>query len=60
MSPGHCRTAFNGFRGTRDPAEGAEVVVEIVNQGVEERGKYEGVGFWETRGAGGVVVGVPW
>jgi NAD(P)-dependent dehydrogenase (short-subunit alcohol dehydrogenase family) len=31
IGPGHCETEFNGFRGTRDPLEGANVVVELVN-----------------------------
>jgi len=26
-SPGHCKTAFNSFRGTKDPLDGAKVVV---------------------------------
>lgn len=26
-SPGHCRTALNGFRGMKDPLDGAKVVV---------------------------------
>ncbi|KAF6220892.1 hypothetical protein HO133_002572 [Letharia lupina] len=36
--PGHCKTAFNGFRGTKDPLDGARVVVELV---LAEEGKYE-------------------
>ena len=60
VNPGHCKTAFNRFRGTRDPAEGAAVVVEIVNQGAEDKVKYEKVGFWETKGSGREVVSVPW
>jgi NAD(P)-dependent dehydrogenase (short-subunit alcohol dehydrogenase family) len=31
IGPGRCKTEFNGFRGTRDPLEGANVVVELVN-----------------------------
>jgi NAD(P)-dependent dehydrogenase (short-subunit alcohol dehydrogenase family) len=30
VNPGFCKTAFNGFRGTRDPIERAEVVVRLV------------------------------
>lgn len=29
-NPGHCKTAFNGYRGTKDPKDGAEVVVRLV------------------------------
>ena len=29
-NPGHCKTAFNGYRGQRDPLEGANVVVALV------------------------------
>ena len=28
-STGHCRTAFNGYRGTKHPLDGAKVVVEL-------------------------------
>ncbi|KAJ5908273.1 hypothetical protein N7495_000955 [Penicillium taxi] len=41
-SPGHCRTTFNGFRGTKDPLEGARVVVELA---LSEEG-FES-GFWQ-------------
>ncbi|MCJ1387502.1 hypothetical protein MMC18_000345 [Xylographa bjoerkii] len=42
VSPGHCRTAFNGFSGKKDPLDGAKVVVELVaGNGQEENG------FWE-------------
>ncbi|KAM3505401.1 hypothetical protein MY11210_007992 [Beauveria gryllotalpidicola] len=30
VSLGHCRTAFNGHRGRKDPEEGAEVVVRLL------------------------------
>jgi NAD(P)-dependent dehydrogenase (short-subunit alcohol dehydrogenase family) len=30
VSPGHCNTAFNGYRGQRDPLEGSNVIVELV------------------------------
>ena len=42
FSPGHCKTAFNGYRGTRDPLEGATVVVELVKA---EKGKHKNAGF---------------
>lgn len=51
VSPGHCRTAFNGFRGTKEPVDGAEVVVRVVEGEVEE-------GFWEVEG--GVLGRVGW
>lgn len=46
-SPGHCKTAFNGWMGKKDPLDGARVVVELVadrEQGDEGR---LGMGFWE-------------
>jgi NAD(P)-dependent dehydrogenase (short-subunit alcohol dehydrogenase family) len=45
---GHCKTEFNGFRGLRDPLEGANVVVELVNA---EKGTVPNAGFWQTEGA---------
>lgn len=42
-SPGHCRTGFNGFRGKKNPGEGARVVVELV---LAEKG-VGGGRFWE-------------
>ena len=56
-SPGHCKTAFNGFRGSRDPLEGANVVVELVRA---PKGKYRNAGFWETTGDSLELVEVPW
>lgn len=53
-SPGHCKTAFNGFRGTRDPEEGANVVVELVF------GERRGTRMWETIGDSREVKAVPW
>ncbi|KAI1767264.1 hypothetical protein GGR53DRAFT_518515 [Hypoxylon sp. FL1150] len=29
-SPGHCKTAFNNFRGFKDPLEGAEVIARLL------------------------------
>ena len=55
--PGHCKTAFNGFRGTRDPLEGANVVVELVKS---EKGTYRNAGFWETKGASLDLIEIPW
>ena len=45
-SSGHCKTAFNGFRGTKDPLDGATVIVELA---LAEQGKYEN-GFWQLEG----------
>lgn len=42
-SPGYCKTAFNGFRGLKDPLDGAKVAVELA---VSERNKYRS-GFWQ-------------
>ena len=55
-SPGHCKTAFNGFRGTKDPLDGARVVVELA---LAERGKYE-IGFWQLDGDEKEASRVPW
>lgn len=57
VSPGHCKTAFNGYRGTRDPPEGANVVVALV---AAEKGTYKNAGFWETKGASLDLVEIPW
>jgi len=54
VSPGHCKTAFNGFRGLRDPVDGARVVVELVGAARE---KFAG-GFWEFEE--GEMRVVPW
>ncbi|KAF2111499.1 hypothetical protein BDV96DRAFT_582268 [Lophiotrema nucula] len=53
-SPGHCKTAFNGFRGTKDPLDGAEVVVRLVE---DEEGRFS-MGFWELEE--GEMRSVPW
>ena len=55
VSPGHLRTAFNNFRGTKEPLGGAEVVVRLV---CEEDGEREGGTFWEFEG--GEMREVPW
>ena len=52
-NPGYCKTAFNQYRGNRDPLEGARVVVELVH------GQY-GPGFWEAEGEDGPCSIVPW
>ncbi|MCJ1457528.1 hypothetical protein MMC28_007896 [Mycoblastus sanguinarius] len=55
-SPGHCKTAFNGFRGTKDPIDGAKVVVELA---FAEKGKY-GSGFWQMELDEKKASRVPW
>lgn len=57
-NPGHCKTAFNGFRGQRDPLEGAKVFEELV---CSERGTWDS-GFWEWEGdeESGKMKTVPW
>lgn len=50
-NPGHCKTSLNGFRGERDPFEGARVVEEVVyREGEEMVGEEKGVGFWVWEG----------
>lgn len=55
-SPGHCKTAFNGFRGKRDPLDGAKVVVQLALAG---KGKYAN-GFWQLEGDDREASPVPW
>ncbi|KAI1291051.1 NAD(P)-binding protein [Xylaria venustula] len=43
-NPGHCKTGFNGFKGHKDPLDGAEVVLRLLQS---ERGKVRGSTFWE-------------
>jgi hypothetical protein len=58
VNPGFCKTAFNAFRGTRDPVEGAEVVVRLV---LDEEGVYGKGGFWQwEEGEEGGMRVVPW
>lgn len=54
-NPGHCKTVFNGYKGTRDPLEGANVCVTIV----EGEGGVK-PGFYETVGEALELVEVPW
>jgi NAD(P)-dependent dehydrogenase (short-subunit alcohol dehydrogenase family) len=48
-NPRHCKTAFNGYRGTKGPIDGAEVVVQLV---IGERGRWKRGGFWEFEEGG--------
>ncbi|KAK5624833.1 hypothetical protein RRF57_000549 [Xylaria bambusicola] len=43
-SPGYCKTGFNGFKGHKDPLEGAEVVLRLLKS---NRGEIRGGTFWE-------------
>ena len=56
VSPGHCRTAFNGYRGTKHPLDGAKVVVELA---LADKHKYEN-GFWQLEGDAKEASQVPW
>ncbi|GJN70643.1 short chain dehydrogenase [Purpureocillium lilacinum] len=47
VSPGHCKTGFNGFRGTKDPLDGAEVVLRLLES---QAGEIPGGTFWEYEG----------
>ncbi|KAG9501866.1 hypothetical protein J7337_007563 [Fusarium musae] len=55
VSPGHCKTAFNGYRGKKDPLEGAEAVVMLLESA---KGDIEPGTFWEYEN--GSFQQVPW
>ena len=55
-SPGHCKTAFNGYRGTKDPLDGAKVVVQLA---FAEKGQYQN-GFYQVEGDETEPTAVPW
>lgn len=57
VGPGHCKTEFNGYRGTRDPMEGATVIVECV---VRPKGELDNASFWETKGDDRELVRMLW
>lgn len=54
-NPGHCKTAFNGFNGRKDPADGAEPVVRLL---AADEGQYEPGTFWQYED--GVFGELPW
>jgi NAD(P)-dependent dehydrogenase (short-subunit alcohol dehydrogenase family) len=56
IAPGHCKTAFNGFRGSRDPLDGAKVVVELVT--AEKDGFPSG--FWQMEEGDDEPKTIPW
>ena len=41
--PGHCKTGLDGYRGAKDPVDGAKVIVELATS---ERETYKS-GFWQ-------------
>lgn len=55
INPGHCKTAFNGFKGLKDPIDGAEVVVQLA---LGEKGRWKKGTFWEFEE--GEMREVPW
>ncbi|KAI7771414.1 hypothetical protein LZL87_010854 [Fusarium oxysporum] len=55
VSPGHCKTAFNGYKGRKDPLEGAEAVVRLLES---TKGDIEPGTFWEYEN--GSFRQVPW
>ncbi|KAH6954431.1 hypothetical protein DER45DRAFT_646205 [Fusarium avenaceum] len=55
ISPGHCKTAFNGYRGKKDPIEGAESVLRLLES---TKGDIDGGTFWEYEN--GDFQQVPW
>lgn len=55
VNPGHCKTGLNGFKGPKDPLEGAEVVLRLLKS---KRGEIPGATFWEWEK--GVLRDIPW
>ncbi|KAF5667266.1 short chain dehydrogenase reductase family [Fusarium heterosporum] len=55
VSPGHCKTAFNGYKGKKDPIEGAESIVKLLEA---KKGDIEVGTFWEYED--GNFQQVPW
>ncbi|KAJ4153708.1 hypothetical protein LMH87_010182 [Akanthomyces muscarius] len=55
VSPGHCNTAFNGFKGRKKPEEGAEMVARLLEA---EAGEFEAGTFWQYED--GVLEEVKW
>lgn len=55
VSPGHCKTAFNNYRGKKNPLDGAEVIVRLLKTG---EGEVAPGSFWEFED--GELRNVPW
>lgn len=53
VPPGHCKPAFNGFRGMKDPVDGGFAAAEL---SLAEGGKYK-AGFWQSEENGMEEVG---
>lgn len=53
VSPGHCKTEFNNYRGRKEPTEGPKVIVALVCN------KF-GAGFWQMEDGDKTPVRVPW
>lgn len=53
VSPGHCKTALNGFRGSKDPVDGGKPAAELA---LAEKGRFK-AGFWECEESGMEEVG---
>lgn len=45
VNPGYCSTGFNGFTGVKDPMDGAEVVVKLLES--SKKADNSGGTFWE-------------
>ncbi|KAH8691631.1 hypothetical protein BGW36DRAFT_305552 [Talaromyces proteolyticus] len=56
VSPGHCKTAFNNYRGTKDPLDGAKVIVALLHSDTSMFGN----GFWQMEEGEDVPVKIPW
>ena len=55
VSLGHCRTGFNDFRGTKDPLDGAKVIVHLLHSATSDFGN----GFWQMEDGDASPVRVP-
>ncbi|KAL6308517.1 hypothetical protein BKA93DRAFT_762875 [Sparassis latifolia] len=56
IDPGYCKTGMNGYRGPRDPLDGASVIVKLANAA---RDKYKS-GFWAMDNGAEECSTVPW
>jgi NAD(P)-dependent dehydrogenase (short-subunit alcohol dehydrogenase family) len=56
VGPGHCKTGLDGFRGPKDPLDGAKVVVHLT---FAERDKFPN-GFWRMEGDDKEPTQIPW
>lgn len=56
VSPGHCKTEFNNYRGRKEPLDGAKVIVALLDDNVGQFGP----GFWQMEDGDATPVKVPW